>query len=71
MESSGTGEFILPWVIFSSHSNAIMIIKIAVLFKIADARWPEVDQGATVTGFNDMCFMAPVSLNSSDIQINM
>lgn len=48
--------------------TAIMIIKIARLFKVADARGPEMDKGETVTVFNDMCFMAPASLISPNIQ---
>lgn len=48
--------------------TAVMIIKIAGLFKIADARGQEMNKGETVTVFNDMCFMAPASLISPGIQ---
>jgi hypothetical protein len=48
--------------------TAVMIIKIAGLFKIADARGNEMDKGETVTVFNDMCFMAPASLVDSNIE---
>jgi len=41
---------------------AIMKINLAGLFTIADASGPEMDQGETVTVFNDMCFMAPGTL---------
>ena len=42
--------------------TAIMKIKLAGLFTISDASGPEMDQGETVTVFNDMCFMAPGTL---------
>lgn len=47
--------------------TAIMVIKLAGLFKIADAKGPEMDQGETVTVFNDMCFMAPATLIDKNI----
>jgi hypothetical protein len=47
--------------------TAIMVIKLAGLFKIADAKGPEMDQGETVTLFNDMCFMAPATLIDKNI----
>jgi hypothetical protein len=50
------------------EEKAIMIIKLAGLFTIADAKGPEMDQGETVTVFNDMCFMAPGTLISKDIK---
>lgn len=49
-------------------TTAVMIIKVAGIFKVADARGPEMDKGETVTVFNDMCFMAPASLINSNIQ---
>jgi hypothetical protein len=39
-----------------------MIVKLLGLFKVVDARGPEMNQGETVTVFNDMCFMAPATL---------
>jgi hypothetical protein len=50
------------------NETAIMVIKLAGLFTVADARGPEMDQGETVTVFNDMCFMAPGTLISKDIK---
>ncbi|HAM09372.1 MAG: hypothetical protein A2X04_09740 [Bacteroidetes bacterium GWF2_41_9] len=43
--------------------KAIMKIKIAGLFTVVDASGKEMDQGETVTVFNDMCFMAPATLH--------
>lgn len=48
--------------------TAIMIIKMLCLFTVADAKGPEMDQGETVTVFNDMCFMAPATLIDKSIQ---
>jgi hypothetical protein len=48
--------------------KAIMVIKLAGLFKIVDARGPEMNQGETVTVFNDMCCMAPSTLIDKNIQ---
>lgn len=48
--------------------TAIMVIKIAGLFKVVDAKGPEMNQGETVTVFNDMCFMAPSTLIDKNIQ---
>ena len=50
------------------NETAIMKIKLAGLFTVADARGPEMDQGETVTVFNDMCFMAPGTLISKNIK---
>jgi hypothetical protein len=44
------------------NQSAIMLIKIFGLFTVADAKGKEMNQGETVTLFNDMCFMAPASL---------
>ena len=41
--------------------TAIMLIKILGLFTVVDAKGKEMNQGETVTLFNDMCFMAPAS----------
>lgn len=48
--------------------KAIMVIKLAGLFKVVDAKGREMDQGETVTVFNDMCFMAPATLIDKKIQ---
>jgi len=48
--------------------KAIMVIKLAGLFTVADARGPEMNQGETVTVFNDMCCMAPATLIDKNIQ---
>lgn len=47
--------------------TAIMVIRIAGLFNVADAKGAEMNQGETVTIFNDMCFMAPATLISTNI----
>jgi hypothetical protein len=48
--------------------KAIMVIKLAGLFKVVDAKGPEMDQGETVTVFNDMCCMAPATLIDKNIR---
>lgn len=48
--------------------KATMLIKIAGLFTVADAKGKEMDQGETVTVFNDMCFMAPATLIDKHIE---
>lgn len=48
--------------------TAFMLIKILGLFTVVDARGKEMDQGETVTVFNDMCFMAPASLIDRNIE---
>jgi len=50
------------------NETASMVIKLAGLFTIADARGPQMDQGETVTVFNDMCFMAPAALLDKNIK---
>jgi hypothetical protein len=50
------------------NQKASMVIKLAGLFTIADARGAEMDQGETVTVFNDMCFMAPATLINKSIK---
>jgi hypothetical protein len=47
--------------------KAIMKIKILGLFTVVDAKGPEMNQGETVTVFNDMCFMAPQTLIDKNI----
>jgi hypothetical protein len=48
--------------------KATMLIKILGLFTVSDARGWQMDQGETVTFFNDMCFMAPASLIDKRIE---
>jgi len=48
--------------------TAIMLIKILGLFTVVDAKGKEMNQGETVTLFNDMCFMAPASLIDRNIE---
>lgn len=48
--------------------TAIMLIKIFGLFTVVNARGKEMNQGETVTLFNDMCFMAPASLIDKNIE---
>lgn len=48
--------------------KAIMLVKILGLFKVVDAKGKEMNQGETVTLFNDMCFMAPASLIDRNIE---
>ena len=50
------------------QETAIMHIKLAGLFTIVNAQGPEMNQGETVTVFNDMCFMAPATLIDNRIQ---
>lgn len=47
--------------------TATMRIKAAALVPVATAEGPEMDQGETVTMFNDMCFLAPATLISPAI----
>lgn len=44
------------------NETAIMKIKMFGLFSLVDAKGREMNQGETVTVFNDMCVMAPASL---------
>ncbi len=48
--------------------KAVMLIKILGLFTVVNARGKEMDQGETVTVFNDMCFMAPATLIDRNIE---
>ncbi len=48
--------------------TAIMLIKILGLFTVVNAKGKEMNQGETVTLFNDMCFMAPASLINRNIE---
>lgn len=44
------------------NEKAIFKIKLLSLFTVVDASGEKMDQGETVTVFNDMCFMAPATL---------
>jgi hypothetical protein len=48
-------------------AKAIFKIKIAGLFTIVDASGKEMNQGETVTVFNDMCLIAPATLIDRNI----
>jgi hypothetical protein len=48
--------------------QATMVIKLASLFKVVDAKGPEMDHGETLMVFNDMCCMAPGTLIDKSIQ---
>jgi len=50
------------------RGSATMRIKAASLFQVVDAKGPEMNQGETVTLFNDMCLLAPATLVSDSIQ---
>jgi hypothetical protein len=41
---------------------ATMQVRVASLFQVVDAKGPEMDQGETVTFFNDLCLLAPAAL---------
>jgi len=49
------------------EEKAIMLIKLAGLFTISDAKGPEMDQAETVTVLNDMCLLAPATLIDKNI----
>ena len=44
------------------EDSATMQIKLASFFQVVNAKGPEMNQGETVTLFNDMCLMAPATL---------
>lgn len=50
------------------NEKAAMKIRMASLFTIVDARGEKMDQGETVTVFNDLCLMAPSALIDADIK---
>ncbi|MDF2547644.1 MAG: hypothetical protein K0R93_2542 [Anaerosolibacter sp.] len=50
------------------NGEAMMLIKLAGLFTVADGRGPEMNQGETVTVFNDMCLLMPATLIDKRIQ---
>ena len=49
-------------------TEATMQIKVASIFQVVDAKGEKMSHGETVTVLNDMCFMAPSSLISKNIQ---
>ena len=49
-------------------AEAVMKIKIAGLFPVVDAQGEKMNQGETVTVFNDMCLMAPAALIDADVE---
>ena len=49
-------------------NHAVMLIKVANLFTVVDARGDKMDQGETVTMFNDMCLLAPATLADGNIR---
>jgi hypothetical protein len=50
------------------NQKATMLIKILGFFTVSDAKGWQMDQGETVTVFNDMCFIAPASLIDKRIE---
>jgi hypothetical protein len=60
----------IPAIVLHVYKDekASMVGKLFGLFKIVDARGPEMNQGETVTVFNDMCCMAPATLIDRSIQ---
>lgn len=50
------------------NKQATMVIKIASMFKVVDAKGPEMNHGETLMVFNDMCCMAPATLIDKRIQ---
>ncbi len=51
-----------------AEGKAVMLIKLAGLFTVAHGTGQEMNQGETVTVFNDMCLLAPASLIDKRIQ---
>ena len=49
-------------------NTATMQIKVASMFQVVDAFGEKMSHGETVTVFNDMCFFAPSTLISKNIQ---
>jgi len=53
---------------FYADATATMEIRLASVLTVADAKGPEMNQGETVTVFNDMCLMAPATLVDRNIK---
>jgi hypothetical protein len=51
-----------------ADTKAIMLVKLAGLFTVADGKGEEMNKGETVTVFNDMCMFAPATLIDGRIQ---
>lgn len=51
-----------------SDAKATMLAKVAGLITVVDGKGPEMNEGETVTVFNDMCLMAPGSLIDKRIE---
>ncbi|TEB04185.1 hypothetical protein Psch_03910 [Pelotomaculum schinkii] len=51
-----------------ADAKATMLVKLAGLITVADGRGEEMNQGETVTVFNDMCILAPASLIDKRIE---
>ena len=49
------------------NEEAVMKIKVASLFQVVDAKGEKMNQGETVTVFNDICLMAPAALIDANI----
>jgi len=47
---------------------ATMQIKVGGMLQVVDAKGPQMDQGETVTMFNDMCLFAPATLIAPSIR---
>ncbi len=62
--------FGLPVIGLHSYSDATasMLIKLGGIITVAKGAGPEMDQGETVTVFNDMCLLAPASLIDERIE---
>jgi len=50
------------------NEKASMKIRMASLFTVVDARGEKMNQGETVTVFNDLCLMAPSALIDADVR---
>ncbi len=50
------------------NGEAVMDIRLAGLIQVINGRGPQMNQGETVTVFNDMCIMAPATLIDERIQ---
>ncbi len=59
----------LPVQVFHrfAEGRATFEVVVAGLFKMVDARGPDLDQAETVTVFNDMCLLAPATLLSPQV----
>jgi hypothetical protein len=62
--------FAAPVLAYHSYQNgtATMQVKLLALFKVVNAKGPEMNKAETVTLFNDMCLMAPASLIDKRIE---